>query len=96
MLAPAFLNWRLRSLARGNFFVLGSLAAALYLSHFPNLRVSWWLLAAIGGIALGTGDTARCMRKRWDFYHGAVILCLYMDLMAFVLAIFLLVFPALT
>jgi hypothetical protein len=35
-----------------------------------------WLAAC-----LATWDTARCLQKRWNFYHGGVILLLYVDLM---------------
>jgi hypothetical protein len=33
------------------------------------------------------------MRKRWSFYHGGVLLCLYMDLMAICLILFFLFYP---
>ena len=95
MLAITFFNPRFRSLLRGNVLVLGSVAVALPLSHFPHLRTTPWLLLPLFGIAAGTADTLRCMRKRWDFYHGGVILCAYMDLMALVLVAFLLLYPAL-
>ena len=95
-LTPPLLNPRLRSLARGNMLVLGSLAAALPISHFPHLRQTTWLMFPLFIMAIGTAETIRCMRKRWDFYHGAVILCIYMDLMALVLVLFLLLYPALT
>ena len=91
----AIFNPRLRSLTRANVLVLVSLAAALPLSHFPNLRPTSWLLLPLFGITAGTADTARCMRKRWNFYHGGVILCMYMDLMALVLVLFLMFYPAL-
>ena len=92
----AFFNPRFRSLPRGNLLVLGSLLAALLLSHFPHLEATPWLLLPLLGIALGTADTARCMRKRWNFYHGGVILCIYMDLLVLILVLFLLLYPALT
>ena len=92
---PIFLNPRFRSLVRANLLVLGSLAAALPISHFPHLRSTAWLLLPLFGIALGTADTARCMRRRWNFYHGGVILCIYMDLMVGILVLFLLLYPAL-
>ena len=95
LLTPAFLNPRLRSLPRGNVLVLSCLALALPLSHFPHLQANYWLALPILGIAVGTFDTMRCMRKRWDFYHGGVILCLYMDLMVMILVLFLLLYPAL-
>ncbi len=94
-LTPAFFNPRLRSLPRGNVLVLGCLALALPLSNFPHLRANYWLTLPLLGIAAGTLDTMRCMRKRWDFYHGGVILCIYMDLMVIILVLFLLLYPAL-
>lgn len=33
------------------------------------------------------------MRKRWGFYHGGVVLCIYMDLMALTLILFFLLYP---
>ena len=90
----AFFNPRMRSLPRGNLLVLGSLTAAMFLSHFPHLRANNWLVAPLLGIMLGTLDTLRCMRTRWNFYHGGVILCVYMDLMVLVLVAFLLLYPA--
>ena len=33
------------------------------------------------------------MQRRWSFYHGGVILCLYMDLMAITLVLFFLLYP---
>ena len=94
-LTHAFFNPRLRSLTRGNVLVLGSLAAALFLSNFPHLHSTNWLYLPLAGASLGTLDTARCMRTRWNFYHGGVILCVYMDLMVLVLVLFLLLYPAL-
>ncbi len=95
-LTPTFLNPRFRSLPRGNALVFGSLAAALPLSGFPHhLQATPWMALPILGILLGTVDTMRCMRKRWGFYHGGVILCIYMDLMVMMLVLFLLLYPAL-
>ena len=93
MSTTAFFNPRLRSLPRGNLLVLGSLFVALLVSHFPDLRATAWLLLPLLGIAVGTADTARCMRKRWNFYHGGVLLCMYMDLMVMILVLFLLLYP---
>ncbi len=92
----AFLNPRLRSLPRANVLVLASFAAALPLSHFPQLRENYWLTLPLLGITLGTFDTMRCMRTRWNFYHGGVILCVYMDLMIWILVLFLLLYPVLS
>ena len=90
---PIVLNPRFRSLARANVLVLGSLFLAIPLSHFPHLRPS--LLGALPalGALVGTADTTRCLRPRWSFYHAGVLLCLYMDLMAITLVLFLLVYP---
>lgn len=91
----AFFNLRMRSLTRANLLVLGSLVGALMLSHFPHLRATNWLILPLFSITAGTFDTMRCMRKRWNFYHGGVLLCIYMDLMVLVLVAFLLLYPAL-
>lgn len=90
-----FFNPRFRSLARGNVLVLGGLVASLLLSHFPHLRANKWLALPLIVIAAGTLDTLRCMRKRWDLYHGGVLLCIYMDLMILIMVLFLLLYPAL-
>lgn len=94
-LPPAFFNPRLRSLARANFLVLGSLVVALRLSHFPHLQTNFWIGIPLTVMTIGTLDTLRCMRTRWNFYHGGVILCAYMDLMVLVLTLFLMLYPAL-
>ncbi|HEY0264695.1 MAG TPA: hypothetical protein VGC07_09230 [Granulicella sp.] len=33
------------------------------------------------------------MQKRWSFYHGGVLLCIYMDLMVVSLILFFLLYP---
>jgi hypothetical protein len=92
-LTPAILNPRLRSLARGSAIVLGGLALSLPLSGFPHLRENPLLTLPLLLCLIGTADTVRCMRKRWSFYHGGVLLCLYMDLMAITLVLFFLLYP---
>jgi hypothetical protein len=68
-------------------------AAALLLSHFPhNHPTPLIVLPALVAI-LGMLDTVRCMQPRWNFYHGGVLLCIYMDLMAICLILFLLLYP---
>jgi hypothetical protein len=89
----AILHPRQRSLARGNLLVLGSILLAFWLSDFPHNRATLLLLIPTTTVILGTVDTARCIRRRWDFYHGGVILCLYMDLMAITLVLFSLLYP---
>ncbi len=41
----------------------------------------------------GTWDTTRCLRARWSLYHGAVLLLLYMDVMALAMILFFLLYP---
>jgi len=89
----SLLNPRHRSLIRGNLLVLLSLVAAFILSDFPRNRPTM-LLAIPSLIAMvGTADTIRCMQPRWSFYHGGVLLCVYMDLMAVSLILFFFLYP---
>ena len=88
-----FFNPRFRSLGRGTVVVLASLVAAFMLSDFPQNQPT--LLLAIPSITamLGTADTIRCMQARWNFYHGGVVLCIYMDLMAVTMILFFFLYP---
>ena len=89
----ALFNPRCRSLLRGSLLTLLSLPVALLLSHFPQNRATPLLvLPAIVSVA-GLIDHVRCMRTRWSFYHGGVLLCIYMDLMVVGMIVFFLVFP---
>jgi hypothetical protein len=90
---PRFLNPRLRFVARGNLIVLLSLMAAFFLSDFPHNRPSLLLTVPALTALIGTVDTIRCMQKRWSFYHGGVVLCIYMDLMAVGMILFFLLYP---
>lgn len=90
---PEILNPRHRSLVRGNLLVLGSLAWAFLLSDFPNNRPTLFLLLPTLGSIAGTVDTVRCIRRRWSLYHGGVILCIYMDLMAVAMILVFLLYP---
>lgn len=92
-MSNSLLNPRHRSLIRGNLLVLLSLVAAFILSDFPRNRPTM-LLAIPSLIAMvGTADTIRCMQPRWSFYHGGVLLCVYMDLMAVSLILFFFLYP---
>jgi hypothetical protein len=92
-MTPAIFNPRIRSLVRGNLIVFASLAIATLISRFPHLRATPWLILPVFGCLAGTADTVRCMQKRWSFYHGGVLLCLYMDLLAITLILFFLLYP---
>lgn len=84
---------RRKSLTRGNLLVLLSFVAAIFLSDFPHNRATLWLLMPCALAVLGTGETVRCIRRRWSFYHAGVILCIYMDLMAVCMIFFFLLYP---
>jgi hypothetical protein len=87
------LNPRNRSLPRGTVLVLGSLVLAFSLAGFPDDRASLKLIIPAFLAALGTGDTIRCLQHRWSFYHGAVVVLIYMDIMALCMILFLLLYP---
>lgn len=89
----AFFHVRSRSLLRGTILVLASLVLAIYWAGFPDLHAS--LLTAIPALvaAYGTWETTRCLRSRWSFYHGSVLLLLYADVLVLALIIFLLLYP---
>jgi hypothetical protein len=63
------------------------------LSGFPNPQPSLKLLVPALLALYGTYDTARCLRLRWSFYHGGVLLLLYTDIMALTMIFFLLLYP---
>lgn len=78
---------------RGTILVLGSLVMAFLLSGFPNARPSLLLVIPAALALYGTYDTSRCLRLRWSFYHGGVLLLLYTDVMALAMIFFLLLYP---
>ncbi len=86
-------DWRRHSLVRANLLVLCSLLLAFRLSDFPHNRASIWIVLPLLLALTGTLDTLRCMRTQWNWYHGGVILCAYMDLMVVCLILFFLVYP---
>jgi hypothetical protein len=84
---------RSRSLARGTLVVLLSLAAAFYFSGFPQGRRAPILILPALLSFYGTYETIRCLRLRWSFYHGGVLLLVYMDILVVVMIVFLLLYP---
>jgi hypothetical protein len=90
---PNILNPRNRSLLRGGLLVLVSLGAALLLADFPRNRQNPLLVLPALVATAGTLDHVRCMRTRWSWYHGGVILLIYMDLMALSMILFFLLYP---
>lgn len=89
---PVF-NIRVSSLMRGTLLVLGSVAMALVCGGFPDVHASAWLLIPAAGGLVGTFETTRCLRRKWSFYHGGVLLLLYADVLALALIFFLLLYP---
>jgi len=89
----AVFHLRRRSLLRGNLLVLGSFVAAVRLSDFPRSHATPLLAIPALFALLGLFETIRCMQPRWNFYHGGVVLCVYMDLMAICLILFFLFSP---
>lgn len=82
-----------KSLARGTVVTLGSLWISLRLVGFPDMRPSPWLIVPLLLTCAATWDHTRCLQKRWSFYHGGVILLIYVDLMVLLSIAFLLVAP---
>jgi hypothetical protein len=87
------LNPRRQSLIRASFLVLASFFAAAWLSDFPHNHATPFLILPTLIAFIGTADTVRCMRRRWSFYHGGVLLLIYMDLMADAGILFFLLYP---
>ena len=82
-----------KSLARGTLLALGSLWISFRISGFPEVHICLWLIMPLLVTCAATWDTARCLQKRWSFYHGAVLLLLYVDLMVLLMISFLLLAP---
>jgi len=92
-MTPAFLDLRRKSLLRGTTLVLGSLAAAFLLAHFPANRPTLLILIPTATALAGGYETLRCVQRRWSLYHAGVMFALYMDIMAIAMILFLLFFP---
>ncbi len=73
--------------------VLGSLVLALVWAGYPNPHTNPGLVLPAVLAFAGTLDTMRCLRLKWSFYHGGVMLLLYMDIMAIAMILFLLFYP---
>jgi hypothetical protein len=90
---PGLLDLHQRSLLRGTALVLGSLIAAFLLAHWPDDPPSLKLLTPTIVAFAGTWETLRCLRARWSFYHGAVMILLYVDIMVISMILFLFLYP---
>lgn len=87
---------RQKSLIRGVGLALSAFAASLLLAGFPhiaNLHGSRWQALTMLAAGWGLGETARCIRRQWCFYHAGVMLLLYSELMILALTTFLTFYP---
>jgi tRNA U34 5-methylaminomethyl-2-thiouridine-forming methyltransferase MnmC len=89
---PLFLA-RKKSLVRSTVAALFAFAVSFPISGYPEVHRSWLLLGPFLLACAATWDTARCLQKRWSFYHGAVLLLIYVDLMILLMISFLLIAP---
>jgi hypothetical protein len=89
---PLFLV-RKKSLVRGTVAALLAFAVSFPISGYPEVHRSSLLLGPFLLACAATWDTARCLQKRWSFYHGAVLLLIYVDLMILLMISFLLIAP---
>jgi len=87
---------RQKSLVRAIVLSLGAFGSSLRLAGFPsieNLHGSRWQILALLVAAWGMAETARCLERRWSFYHAGVLLLLYSDLMILAAIVVLLAMP---
>ena len=89
----SFFNWRAPSLLRGNLLALISLAVSFPLARFPFDHANPAMILPILGAAAGMVETFRCIRARWSWYHGAVMISLYMDALVLTMILFLALYP---
>lgn len=78
------LQLRRRSLGRGVLLALGAGAASLRLAGFPqiaSLHGSHWQLLLFPAACWGMMETARCLDRKWSWYHAGVLILLYADLL---------------
>lgn len=78
---------------RADVLSLAGMALAFLLSHFPHIRANPLLAVALLIVLSGVADAVRCMQPRWNFYQGAVVLSLYMDILILTLVLFFLLWP---
>ncbi|MGO8718005.1 MAG: permease [Acidobacteriaceae bacterium] len=87
---------RVPSLLRGNLLSLVSLAIAFPLAKFPFDQANPAMVLPILGAAAGMVEAFRCIRARWSWYHGAVLISLYMDALVLTMILFLALYPFIT
>jgi hypothetical protein len=89
------LRLRRPSLVRGIVLSLGAFAASLRLAGFPyieRLHGSRWQFAVLVVGLCGLAETARCLKRKWSFYHAGVLILLYAELLILTMIVFLTVY----
>jgi CO dehydrogenase/acetyl-CoA synthase gamma subunit (corrinoid Fe-S protein) len=92
----SILRLRQKSIVRAIVLSVGAFAASLRLAGFPrieNLHGSRWQILVLLVAAWGMAETARCLERRWSFYHAGVLILLYADLMILAVIVVLLAVP---
>jgi hypothetical protein len=93
---PSIFRLRHRSLVRGILLAIGAFAISLRLGGFPSIQMlhssHWQVLPALLAF-WGMVETARCLDRKWSFYHAGVLMLLYTDLMVLAMATLLFLFP---
>jgi hypothetical protein len=87
---------RQKSLVRAVLLSIGAFAASLRLAGFPHverLHGSHWQILVLVVAAWGMAETARCLQRRWSFYHAGILLLLYSDLMILAVVVVLMIVP---
>ena len=71
---------------------LAALGASLLLAGFPDtadLHGTAWQLAVAPFPCWALVETARCLGRRWSFYHAGVLVLLYTELIVLAMVLFL-------
>ena len=83
------LNLRKPSLIRSNGLVIAGLCTAWPAFQHPSGMFAMWMPLTVIVAMIGTADTCRHLRRRWDWHHGGVLLMIYADLMTVTLLAFM-------
>lgn len=77
---------------RGVLLALTTLGASFFVAGFPDaahLHGSAWQLALAPFPCWAMVETARCLGRRWSFYHAGVLILLYTELIVLAMVLFL-------
>jgi hypothetical protein len=71
---------------------VGALVLSIRLAGFPalnSLHGTNWQIVSVLTACWALAESARCLGRRWSFYHVGVLLLLYSDLMILAMTLFL-------